>query len=125
MAPGLIGQESRSRVMREYWAQGGNATQAYKTRLAELVRPGIRILHAGCGWDKKDVSRRFRDLARRAGLEVVSAELATNGPTWFERFPIVFGLFDVLHRGMTRWDALRQLRCALIVDLRSPEHAPA
>lgn len=229
--------------MREHWGNGNDATQCYKKRLADLVKPGMRILHAGCGWDKKDVSRpyantckvvgvdldprvasmfhsefhlgsiasmpfepdgfdlifceyvvehledpagafremrrvlkpggrillltpnlysykvlaaawtphrfhiwmgqirygrgqeadmyptvyrcntaaQFERLARDAGLEVVAIDLVTNGPTWFERFPGLFAMFDVFHRAIARWDALRHLRCALIVELcRAP-----
>jgi len=245
MNSGLIGQTSRTRVMAQRWDHGGGATRRYKERLARLVKPGMRILHAGCGWDKKNVSRpyidtckvvgvdldnrvasmfhsefhlgsltampfesssfdlifceyvvehledpqgafremqrvlkpggrmllltpnlysyktlaaaftpqqfhiwmgrlrygrgqeadmyptlyrcntaaEFRRLAREAGLEVVAVELVTNGPTWFEKFPVVFEIFDVFHRAVARWDALRQLRCALVVELRNPEPA--
>jgi ubiquinone/menaquinone biosynthesis C-methylase UbiE len=246
MASGLIGQEHRSRVMREYWREGASATHRYKARLAELVKPGMRILHAGCGWDRLNVSRpyretckvvgvdldprvapmfhsefhlgslskiplesgsfdlvfceyvvehlddpeaafqemrrvlkpggrilvltpnlfsykavaaactpqqfhiwmgrirygrgheadmyptlyrcntaaRFRQLAQLAGLEVVASELVTNGPTWFEKFPGLFEIFDVFHRAIARWEPLRQLRCAMIVELRKPLHPP-
>lgn len=238
----MIGQEHRSRVMRENWDNGRNATRRYKARVAELAQPGTQILHAGCGWDKLDVTRpyaatcrvvgvdldprvatmfhsefhlgsltalpfeagvfdlilceyvvehlsdppaafaemhrvlrsggraliltpnlysykaaaaaltphqfhvwmgrirygrgheadmyptlyrcntmaRFRRLARQAGLEVSSSQAVTNGPTWFEKVPLVFEIFDWFHRGMARWEAFRQLRCALIVELRKP-----
>jgi SAM-dependent methyltransferase len=229
--------------MREHWDNGGEATRRYKERLARLVKPGMRILHAGCGWDKKDVSRpyvdrckvigidldprvasmfhsefhlgslnsmpfepgsfdlifceyvvehlvdpagafremervlapggrillltpnlysykvlaaactphrfhiwmgrirygrgqeadmyptvyrcntarRFERLARDNGLEVVAIDLVTNGPTWFEKFPLLFEIFHVYHRAIARWSALRQLRCALVAELRKPE----
>jgi ubiquinone/menaquinone biosynthesis C-methylase UbiE len=242
-----IGQARRSRVMRERWNSGNNATDRYKARIAELAHPGSAILHAGCGWDKKDVSGpyrhlcrvvgvdadpsvatrfhsefhladladipledasfdlvlceytvehlpdplaalsemgrvlkpggrilaltpnlgsykvaaaavtphsfhlamgrirygagqdadmyptlykcntpgAFRRLARQAGLTILSTELVTNGPTWFERFPVAFGVFDLMHRAMERWEALRWLRCALIVELtRPPQPGP-
>jgi len=243
----MIGQEHRSRVMREYWGQGGEATHRYKARVAELVQPGMRLLHAGCGWDKLDVSRpytstcrvvgvdldprvasmfhsefqlgslsampfeagtfdlilceyvvehlddpkaafaemhrvlrpggcililtpnlysykaagaaltpqpfhiwmgrirygrgheadmyptvyrcntiaRFRHLARETGLEIASCQAVTNGPTWFEKFPVLFEIFDVIHRGIARWEFLRQLRCALIVELHKAGPAPS
>lgn len=229
--------------MREHWGNGNDATQRYKERLAHLVKPGMRILHAGCGWDKKDVSRpyanscevvgvdldprvasmfhsefhlgslasmpfepdsfdlifceyvvehledpagafremrrvlkpggrillltpnlysykvlaaactphrfhvwmgrirygrgqeadmyptvyrcntaaRFERLTREAGLEVVAIDLVTNGPTWFEKFPVLFAMFDAFHRAIARWHALRHLRCALIVELATTE----
>jgi ubiquinone/menaquinone biosynthesis C-methylase UbiE len=244
-SPGLIGQESRSRVMQEYWAKRGDDVHRYKARLAELVKPGMRILHAGCGWDKRDISRPysgsckvigidsdprvasmfhsefhlgslahmpfepdsfdlvfceyvvehlenplaafreiqrvlkpggrilvltpnlysykviaaactphrfhiwmgrirfgrgqeadmyptlyrcntvrgFRRLARQTGLEVAAVDLVTTGPTWFEKFPVLFEIFDVFHRGIERVELLRQLRCDLIVELCNPDHA--
>lgn len=246
MTSGLPGQQARSRVMSQRWGHGHAATQHYKNRLAQLVRPGMKILHAGCGWDKKEVSRPFKDSctvvgvdldprvaslfhsefhlgslssmpfeagsfdlifceyvvehledptgafremqrvlkpggrilvltpnmfsykvlaaavtphdfhlwmgrirygrgheadmyptvyrcntaaefrrqAGRSGLEVVAVDLVTNGPTWFEKFPVLFQIFDLYHRAIARWDALRQLRCALVVELRKPA-APA
>jgi hypothetical protein len=35
--------------MRERWNGGQNATNAYRQLVADLVRPGMSILHAGCG----------------------------------------------------------------------------
>jgi ubiquinone/menaquinone biosynthesis C-methylase UbiE len=245
MAFVIAGQESRSRIMRERWDRGRNATQRYKRRLSELVKPGMRILHAGCGWDRLEVSRpyigtckvvgvdldprvasmyhsefhlgslaelpfeansfdlifceyvvehlddpasAFREmhrvlkpggrilvltpnrysykvlgaaitphqfhiwmgrirygrgheadmyptlyrcnspgqiqrLARDIGLRITQSELITNGPTWFERFPGLFMLFDLFHRTIARQEALRHLRCALLVELQKPESA--
>lgn len=238
----VIGQSARSRVMTERWSGGGEATKRYKERLATLVQPGMRILHAGCGWDKKEVSRpytetckvvgvdldprvasmfhsefhlgsltdmpfgpesfdlifceyvvehlddpkaafremqrvlkpggrvllltpnlysykvlaaactphqfhiwmgqirygrgheadmyptlyrcntaaQFQRLAEEAGLETVGIDFVSNGPTWFERFPVLFKIFDLFHRSIARWNALRHLRCALVVELRNP-----
>jgi hypothetical protein len=65
----------------------------------------------------------FRRLARQTGLEVASIELVTNGPTWFEKVPVLFGIFDVFHRALARWELFRHLRCALVVELRNPEAA--
>jgi len=231
--------------MRDYWAKRGDDVHRYKARLAELVKPGMRILHAGCGWDKRNVSRpysgtckvvgidldsrvasmfhsefhlgsvtqmpfdansfdlvcceyvmehlddppaafremqrvlkpggrilvltpnlysykvigaactphrfhiwmgrirygrgqeadmyptryrcnterAFQGLARQTGLEVTAVELVTMGPTWFEKFPVLFEIFDAFHRVIARVDFLRQLRCGLIVELRNPERA--
>ena len=55
--------------MAERWANGRNATEAYKARLAQLVAPGMRILHAGCGWDKNEVSRPFKDQCKVIGVD--------------------------------------------------------
>jgi ubiquinone/menaquinone biosynthesis C-methylase UbiE len=231
--------------MREYWSKRGDDLYRYKARLAELVSPGMRLLHAGCGRDKQDVSRpycdscevigidldprvaslfhsefhlgslsqmpfdqesfdlvfceyvvehladptgafremqrvlkpggrilaltpnlysykviaaactplrfhiwmgrirfgkgqeadmyptlyrcntarAFRRVARQTGLEVVAVELVTTGPTWFEKFPVLFEIFDVFHRGIERAEILRHLRCDLIVELRNPDRA--
>jgi len=242
MNSALVGQQRRSRIMQERWQKGHDATRQYKERLARLVTPGMRILHAGCGWDKTDVSRRyvneckvvgvdldprvasifhgefhlgsltsmpfepgsfdvifceyviehlddpetaFREMRRvlkpggcilvltpnlysykvmaaactphrfhtlvgrirygsgheadmyptfyrcnsakhfyrfasNVGLQVMIIDFVTNGPTWFEKIPIVFGIFDVFHRVIARSNLLRHLRCALIVELRNP-----
>jgi SAM-dependent methyltransferase len=231
--------------MRERWARGRNATNRYKTLLSELVKPGMRILHAGCGWDRLEVSRSYtstckvvgvdldprvasmfhsefhlcsltnlpfeangfdlifceyvvehledpasalRDLhrvlkpggrililtpnrnsykvlgaavtpyqfhiwmgrirygrgheadmypthyrcntlgqiqrlARSIGLRLTRSELITNGPTWFEKFPGLFTIFDLYHRTIARHEWLRRLRCALLVELQKPESA--
>lgn len=56
--------------MADRWANGRNATEAYKTRLAALVKPGMKILHAGCGWDKNEVSRPFRHECKVVGVDL-------------------------------------------------------
>jgi len=60
-------------------------------------------------------------LASGTGLRPMRAELITNGPTWFERFPGLFMIFDLFHRAIARQEALRHLRCALLVELQKPE----
>jgi len=227
--------------MKERWASGQIATNEYRTRLAELVKPGMKILHAGCGWDKNDVSRQFknectvvgvdvdprvqtlfhsefhlasleslpfpaesfdvifseyvfehltdpegvlaelkrvlkpsgtvvvltpnyysyktlaarvtpqkvhvlmgrhrygagheedmyptlfrcntqaqfRELAGRTGLRILNLHFVTNGPTWFAKIPGLFELFHGFHLGIKKWDLARQLRCALIVELKN------
>jgi ubiquinone/menaquinone biosynthesis C-methylase UbiE len=70
MAAGLMGQERRSGVMRDHWKKGESATERYKARLAELVRPRMRILHAGCGWDRLDVSRPYRESCEVIGVDL-------------------------------------------------------
>jgi SAM-dependent methyltransferase len=243
MTPSIIGQGFRSRVMREYWGKRGDDVHRYKARIAQLVHPGMRILHAGCGWDKRNVSRpytqsckvvgidldprvapmfhsefhlgslskmpfdaesfdlafceyvvehledpraalsemqrvlkpggrllvltpnlfsykviaaactphrfhiwmghirygrgqeadmyptlyrcntnrAFRAVARVTGLEVAAVQLVTTGPTWFEKFPVLFEIFHVFHRVIERVELFRQLRCDLIVELRKPD----
>lgn len=227
--------------MKERWASGQIATNEYRARLAELVKPGMRILHAGCGWDKNDVSRQFKNActvvgvdldrrvqalfhsefhlasleslpfpaesfdvifseyvfehltdpervlrelrrvlkhsgtivvltpnyysyktlaarltpqkfhvlmgrhrygagheadmyptrfrcntqaqfqesARRAGLRILNLRFVTNGPTWFAKIPGLFELFHAFHLAIMKWDLGRQLRCALIVELKN------
>jgi hypothetical protein len=62
----------------------------------------------------------MRQLASRLDLEVPNSELITNGPTWFERFPVLFTIFDLFHRTIARQEGLRHLRCALLVELEKP-----
>ncbi len=242
-----MGQDRRTRVMREIWHEGRNASLAYRAALARLVRPGMRVLHAGCGWDKNDVTRPYKDrcevvgvdvdprvqsrfhsefhlaslsalpfedehfdlvcceyvlehledpgsalcelsrvlnpngcllaltpnlhsykslgsiltpfpvhlwlghirygrdcdadmypthyrcntrgrlraLAGASGLEISSLELITNGPTWFETFPVLFDLFHLAHRAIERWGFMSGLRCAMLVELRRKERSGA
>lgn len=44
--------------------------ERYKKRLAQLVQPGMRLLHGGCGWDKSDVSRPFRSICQVVGVDL-------------------------------------------------------
>ena len=57
-------------MMRECWQQGQNATHEYKERLAELVKPGMQLLHAGCGWDKNEISRPFSETCKVIGIDL-------------------------------------------------------
>ena len=232
----------RSETMLTVWDRGGRASAEYKESVARTVRPGMTILHAGCGWDKHDVTRpyrdecrvigvdldarveprfhsefhlaglsampfdpevfdlitceyvlehvqdpsaafaemtrvlrpgghilaltpnllsyksliarltphefhhvmgrvrygegheddmyptvfrcntggRFRRLARETGLEVESIRFLNNGPTWFQRFPLLFEALHLYHVAIGRWDFARQLRCSLLVRMRKP-----
>jgi ubiquinone/menaquinone biosynthesis C-methylase UbiE len=56
--------------MKDKWGNGQNATNAYRSHLAEVVKPGMTILHAGCGWDKNDVSRRFKNSCKVVGVDL-------------------------------------------------------
>jgi SAM-dependent methyltransferase len=56
--------------MRERWNAGQNATDAYRRQVADLVRPGMSILHAGCGWDRNEITRPWRDRCRIVGVDL-------------------------------------------------------
>jgi len=66
----LPGQASSARVMRDSWEKGQVATRTYREYLARLVRPGMKILHAGCGWDKSEISRQFKDTCSVVGVDL-------------------------------------------------------
>lgn len=66
----LIGQEFRSRVMRDSWNNGENAIHRYKEIIAAGVHPGMRILHAGCGWDKGNITRPYIDDCHIIGIDL-------------------------------------------------------
>ncbi len=233
-----VGQSYRSRIMQRTWRNGQNAILKYKEILAKRIKPGMRILQAGCGWDKNEVTRPykkicdvvgidldprvearyhskfilgsiskmpienesfdiitseyvmehikepaavFREMARvlkpggwlllltpnlysykgliahltpykfhikmgrlrdgkgyeadmyptfygcntapklsrmalASGFRKANIQFITNGPTWFEKFPILFEVFHLFHVVIARWDGVRQLRCALILE---------
>jgi ubiquinone/menaquinone biosynthesis C-methylase UbiE len=235
----------RSEIMQRVWGRDSRAVTEYKESVARTVRPGMTILHAGCGWDKHDVTRpyretcriigvdldarvetrfhsefhlaglsalpfgaetfdlitceyvlehvqdppsafaemrrvlrpegsvltltpnlfsyksliarltphefhhligrvrygpgheddmyptvfrcntagRFRSLARETGLEVESIRFVNNGPTWFQRFPLLFEALHLYHVAIDRWEFARQLRCSLLVEMRKPDAA--
>ena len=57
-----------------------------------------------------------RDL-EGAGFEDVELQLVNNGPTWFTRFPVLFGVGNLLHHLMNA-RMLAALRCAIVVEAR-------
>ncbi len=61
---------------------------------------------------------RFERLARANDLAIRRVSFVTNGPTWFEKVPLLFELFHLYHLAIERWDFARWLRCAMIVQLR-------
>src|SRR2546422_11375772 len=61
---------SRSEVMQQRWDHGTRARREYKAMVASAVRPGQTILHAGCGWDKHEVTQPFRDECRVIGVDL-------------------------------------------------------
>lgn len=235
----LSGQSSRSRLMEGRWQGGAMATQHYRELASRRLAPGLRVLHAGCGRDKNEVTTSHRDMCDLVGIDIDAAAVAeyhgpvvlgsldrapfgdelfdvilceyviehltqpefalremrrllrrggslllltpnlfsykslvahttpfwfhtwagrirygsghetdmypthyrcntyralrqaaidtgfsvasvafvTNGPTWFERFPVLFEAFHVIHLAMERWEWLRQLRCAILLEL--------
>jgi ubiquinone/menaquinone biosynthesis C-methylase UbiE len=56
--------------MHERWDDGQVATNEYRARLAELVEPGMKILHAGCGWDKNQISGQFKNNCTVIGIDL-------------------------------------------------------
>jgi SAM-dependent methyltransferase len=64
------GLTSRRREMQERWESGHVATRLYKDILAARVRAGMWILHAGCGWDKNEVSRPYKQHCRLVGIDL-------------------------------------------------------
>ena len=239
---GLPGQSFRSGVLEKKWNNGFNATTIYRDRLRNIVKPGMNLLHAGCGWDKHNISsvysdtckvtgidldpvvadrfhsefhlaslndmpfeensfdivfseyvfehlsephgafdeirrvlkpggrllivtpnlfsyksivarftpysfhlamgrirygrgheadmypthflcntdRSFRRFAAQHEFDVVAILLVTNGPTWFEKIPIVFEIFHIFHLLIDRINLFSSLRCAMVVELRKP-----
>ena len=237
-----IGQSLRSRIMRDIWKGGQNATLKYKELVYETVQPGMRILHAGCGWDKSNVTRPYKESCRVVGIDLdprvgskyhsefhlgsisampfadesvdiilseyvmehveepagafqemvrvlkpggclllltpnlysyktivawltphrfhfwigrvrygegheadmyptvykcnsrrslvrtalasgfkeESLQFVTNGPTWVEKFPLLFEALHLFHLAIARWERARQLRCALILKAKKP-----
>jgi len=67
---GFIGQTFRSRLLRDVWNEGRNATMTYKAMVSQAVRPGMRILHVGCGWDKHHVTWPYRDVCKVVGIDL-------------------------------------------------------
>lgn len=52
------------------WHQGQTATEAYRGVLDSLVQPGMALLHAGCGWDKNNISRPYQDTCQVVGVDL-------------------------------------------------------
>jgi ubiquinone/menaquinone biosynthesis C-methylase UbiE len=60
----------RSEVMLTRWGRISRATREYQERLAQILEPGMTILHAGCGWDKHEITRPYRDTCRVVGVDL-------------------------------------------------------
>ncbi len=96
----LPGQSWRSRIMRDRWNGGQNATIVYRERVAGYVRPGMTILHAGCGWDRNDITRPYRDSSRIIGVDL-DGRVATRFHSEFHRcsldsLPFADATFDLV-----------------------------
>lgn len=96
----VFSRARRQQVLAESWESGGVATNAYKARLAEIVRPGMTLLHAGCGWDKNEVSKPFAANCRVVGIDL-DPRVATLFHSSFElasleRLPFRDATFDVV-----------------------------
>ena len=62
-----LSEQDRRHTMQRHWAHDG--MHAYRQRLDALVRPGMRILHLGCGRDKAGVTRPYKDRCEVVGLD--------------------------------------------------------
>lgn len=63
----------------------------------------------------------FRRFSGPYNLAMESCQYVTNGPTWFERFPIIFALFNAYHQALDRVSVLARFRCAMIMQLRKSQ----
>ncbi len=66
----MFSQQHRNDILEKQWQGGECATNAYRKRLKEIVKPGMTLLHAGCGWDKKDISANFKDNCKIIGVDL-------------------------------------------------------
>ena len=67
---GFPGQAWRNSIMEKVWHGGTHATRYYRERLDNAIQPGMRILHAGSGWDKKQVSIKYKDTCTVVGIDL-------------------------------------------------------
>lgn len=63
-----------------------------------------------------NTKRSINRLARECGLSVLSIDYVDNGPTWFQRFPLVFEVFHAYH-SILRINKLAWLRCNIVCIL--------
>lgn len=66
----FLGQAFRSRIMKEVWKEGQNATLKYKEMICSVVHHGIHILHCGCGWDKNNITRPYKETSHIVGIDI-------------------------------------------------------
>jgi ubiquinone/menaquinone biosynthesis C-methylase UbiE len=64
-----------------------------------------------------NTSVELRRLTETNGFRIAALQLVTNGPTWFEKLPVVFEVFHLFHVAIDRWDFAHELRCAFVVLL--------
>jgi SAM-dependent methyltransferase len=72
----MSGQEHRSRIMHKRWTDGARATERYRRAIVQFSRPGLRVLHAGCGWDLNAVSAPLVPTCRVIGIDLDAGALA-------------------------------------------------
>jgi SAM-dependent methyltransferase len=65
----LPGQARRDRLMRDRWGDGQVATDTYRRVVGAHVQTGMRILHAGCGWDRNHITRPHRGNCHVVGID--------------------------------------------------------
>ena len=63
------GQAFRSGVLRTSWQSGMVALNTYRSLVDSSVREGMRILQAGCGWDKNGITRPYRKTCHVVGID--------------------------------------------------------
>lgn len=96
----LSGQYQRSQVMKVHWQEGAVATQRYSKLVSKRLAPGKRLLHAGCGWDRNEVSAPYRNICNIVGIDIDAAAVARyHSPVVLgslDRAPVGDELFDVI-----------------------------
>jgi SAM-dependent methyltransferase len=60
--------KKRLELMERYWKR--DATQVYREQIEAFVKPGMTLLHAGCGWDKHNISRPYREECHVIGIDI-------------------------------------------------------
>lgn len=67
---------------------------------------------------KCNTSAQFKGFLRSSNLKIVSLHYVTNGPTWFQKFPLVFELFHLYHSLIARIEGFKLLRCAIVAEIQ-------
>jgi len=67
---------------------------------------------------KCNTAQSIKYFVKRSGLEMEGMSFITNGPTWFEKIPLIFEVMHLFHLTIKSCNLIKSMRCAIVFQAK-------